>query len=93
MSTPRYPIHGMVKYHPASTEEQPAAQVMTLQGHPEFVPELVDMMVRYRGEAGIIDSDTMKEGLRRVPGKAGQGGEGFENVGWAIWGMLLGVSP
>lgn len=89
LSSDRYPIHGMVKHHPASTSYQPLAQILTIQGHPEFSPELVSVMVDVRFSSGLIDEATATEARRRLGGKSGTGGEGFGRVGWAIWRMLM----
>ena len=85
----RYPIHGMVKHHAASTPSQPLAQVLTIQGHPEFTPEIVSIMVDVRSSSGLIDEAATAEARRRLGGKSGTGGEGFGRVGWAIWRMLM----
>ena len=85
----KYPIQGMVKHHPMSTDRQPLAHIFTLQGHPEFVPELVEMMVNYRMEAGIFDVTVGAEALRRAWGKDKQGGEGLVRVGWSMWRVML----
>ncbi|ORY28034.1 class I glutamine amidotransferase-like protein, partial [Naematelia encephala] len=89
LSTPNYPVHSMIRYHPASTSSNPLAQILTVQGHPEFTPSIVSKMVDFRSQQGIFDPPTAQEARRRLGGKDGSGGEGFGRVGWAIWRVLL----
>lgn len=62
---------------------------MTVQGHPEFTPEIVKNVVDAREEQGIFDAEAVKEARRRTGGKDGTGGEGFGRVGWAVWRVML----
>ncbi|GFZ51384.1 hypothetical protein JCM24511_09146, partial [Saitozyma sp. JCM 24511] len=91
--TPRYPVHSMVKLHPSSTPTQPVAQILTIQGHPEFTPSVVSHIVDARSAMGIFDDAATKEARRRLGGKDGSGGEGYGRVGWAVWRMMLGNEP
>jgi hypothetical protein len=79
----------MVKYHPSSTEEKPLAQIITIQGHPEFTPSIVSHVVDLREGSGLFDPEMAKEAKRRMIGKDGTGGEGLGRVGWAIWRIML----
>lgn len=79
----------MVQYHPDSK----IPHIFTIQGHPEFVPELVHEMVEIRAAAGIIDEQTAVEARRRVWGKDKRGGEGLGCVGWSVWRMILSGPP
>lgn len=89
LKTEKYPVQAMVKYHDSSK----VPHIFTIQGHPEFVPELVDTMVEVRAENGVIDEATATEARRRVWGKDKQGGEGLGCVGWSVWRMILSGSP
>ena len=83
----------MVKLHPASTPSHPLAQILTVQGHPEFTSEIVSKMVDVRSATGIFNVSTTNEARRRLGGKDGSGGEGFGRVGWAVWRVLLQELP
>lgn len=89
LSSPLYPIHGLVKEHPSSTLLHPVGHIMTLQGHPEFVPEVVALNMQVRVEAGVITREAYNEGMRRVGGKDGTGGQGLGGVGKDVWRFLL----
>ncbi|WVQ86130.1 hypothetical protein IAT38_008298 [Cryptococcus sp. DSM 104549] len=85
----KYPVHSMVKLHPDSTEAKPLAQILTVQGHPEFTPSIVSHIVDSRSELGVFDDEATAEARRRLGGKDGTGGEGFGRIGWAVWRVLL----
>ncbi|KIR35382.1 cytoplasmic protein [Cryptococcus deuterogattii MMRL2647] len=89
LSTPRYPIHSFFRPHPQSTPSHPLAQILTIQGHPEFTPSIVNHVVNARDASGVFDQATTKEARRRAGGKHGTGGEGFGRIGWAVWRVLL----
>ncbi|KAK1923202.1 class I glutamine amidotransferase-like protein, partial [Papiliotrema laurentii] len=89
----KYPIHSMVKTHPTCTPANPRAQIFSVQGHPEYTPDIVRLMVDIRSEQGIFDKKTTAEARRRLVGKDGSGGEGYGRVGWAIWRVLLQDTP
>ncbi|KIR70836.1 cytoplasmic protein [Cryptococcus deuterogattii CA1014] len=89
LSTPRYPIHSFFRPHPQSTPSHPLAQILTIQGHPEFTPSIVNHVVNARDASGVFDEATTKEARRRAGGKHGTGGEGFGRIGWAVWRVLL----
>ncbi|WVQ95299.1 hypothetical protein IAU59_002394 [Kwoniella sp. CBS 9459] len=122
LSTPRYPVHGYVRYRPTptsattsataipttvvsapdssastapSTSSKPASpsasapiQIFTVQGHPEFTPDMVLRTIEARVKMGIFDEELATEARRRAVGK-GDGGEGFGRVGWSVWKVLL----
>ncbi|WWD20825.1 hypothetical protein CI109_105302 [Kwoniella shandongensis] len=75
--------------HPASTSSKPIAQILTVQGHPEFTPSIVSKIVDARSAMGIFDENAAAEARRRLGGKDGSGGEGFGRIGWAVWRVLL----
>lgn len=79
----------MIKLHPASTPSAPLAQIFTVQGHPEFTPDIVNRMLDVRVPAGIFSPEEGAESRRRAGGKDGSGGEGYGRVGWAIWRVML----
>lgn len=79
----------MIKYHSSSTQSNPLAHILTIQGHPEFTPSIVSHVVDARASTGIFDPEVTAEALRRLGGKDGSGGEGLGRVGWAIWRVLL----
>ncbi len=90
LSTPAYPVHSMVKLRPSSA----TPQIFTVQGHPEYTPDIVKLMIETRFAEGRIDEGTFKEAGRRAGGKDGSGGEGFDRVGWTIWRVILeGLQP
>lgn len=93
LTSERYPVHSFVKLHPASTPEKPLAQVLTIQGHPEFTPGIVQRMVNARAEQGIFDGPTTAEANRRLGGKDGSGAEGYGRLGWAMWKVIMQELP
>ncbi|KAL7422968.1 NEDD8 activating enzyme [Cryptotrichosporon argae] len=83
----------MIKLHPSSTTSKPIAHVLTIQGHPEYTPEIVAHMVDTRSASGLFDGPTTAEARRRLGGKQGSGGEGFERAGWAVWRVIMQEIP
>jgi hypothetical protein len=79
----------MVKYHPSSSSTNPLAQILTIQGHPEYTPAIVAHMVDTRSASGVFDGPTTTEARRRLGGRDGSGAEGFGKVGWGIWRAML----
>lgn len=79
----------MVRMSSASTSAHPIAQIFTVQGHPEYTPDIVHKMIDVREVEGKIDAATATEARRRAGGKDGSGGEGYGRVGWAIWRVML----
>lgn len=88
LTSEKYPVHSFVKHHSASTPEKPLAQIFAIQGHPEFTPEIVSLMVDARSGLVFNEAET-EEARRRLPGKDGAGGEGEGRLGWAIWRVML----
>ncbi|OCF56198.1 cytoplasmic protein [Kwoniella mangroviensis CBS 10435] len=88
LSTPQYPVHSFVRYHPLSSPSNPIAQILTVQGHPEFTPSIVSHIIDARSSTGVFSPEVTKEARRRAGGK-GTGGEGFGRIGWSIWKVLL----
>lgn len=85
----KYPIHSFVKPHKASSPDKPLAQVITIQGHPEFTPSIINHITDVRAGQGIFDPEVTAEARRRAGGKDGSGGEGEGRLGWAIWRVML----
>lgn len=83
----------MLKLHPTSTDTKPIAHILTVQGHPEFTPDIVKRIVDLRAESGVFDPASASEARRRAHGKDGSGGEGHGRVGWAIWRVMLQERP
>jgi len=83
----------MIKLHPSSTDSHPIAHILTVQGHPEFTPDIVEKVVDAREQTKVFDAPTTAEARRRLGGKDGSGGEGFGRVGWAIWRVMLQPRP
>jgi len=83
----------MIKLHSSSTPSNPIAHILTVQGHPEFTPGIVEKVVNAREETKVFDTPTAAEARRRLGGKDGSGGEGFGRVGWAIWRVMLQPRP
>ncbi|WVW80563.1 hypothetical protein I302_102549 [Kwoniella bestiolae CBS 10118] len=88
LSTPKYPVHSFVRYHPSSSQYEPIAQILTVQGHPEFTPSIVSHIIDARATTGVFNQEVTKEARRRAGGK-GYGGEGFGRIGWSVWRVLL----
>ncbi|WWC98283.1 hypothetical protein V866_005174 [Kwoniella sp. B9012] len=88
LSTPQYPVHSFVRYHPLSSPSNPIAQILTVQGHPEFTPSIVSHIIDARSSTGVFSPEVTKEARRRAGGK-GTGGEGFGRIGWSVWRVLL----
>ena len=93
LKSDKYPVHSMLKLHPTSTAENPIAHILTVQGHPEFTPDIVSRIVDLRSESGVFDQVAAAEARRRAGGKDGSGGEGFGRIGWAIWRVMLQERP
>lgn len=89
LKSDKYPIHSYVKPHKSSTPGKPAAHVLTIQGHPEFTPSIINHITDLRSEQGIFDTEATAEARRRAGGKDGSGGEGIGRLGWAIWRVML----
>lgn len=79
----------MVKLHQSSTPSKPLAQIFTVQGHPEFTPEIVNKILDVRIAGGVLSQEEGEESRRRAGGKDGSGGEGYGRLGWAIWRVML----
>ena len=54
-STPICPVHGMV--FPAEPSSIAEAKILTLQGHPEFSPDIVTEIINVREAKGILSAE------------------------------------
>jgi GMP synthase-like glutamine amidotransferase len=88
-STAVSPIQGMVLPYPALGEGTvPSAaetHILTVQGHPEFTGPIVEKMVDFRAERGIIDA----ERAAKAREDAYKQHDGLGVVGQAIWKVML----
>ncbi|KDE04816.1 hypothetical protein MVLG_04780 [Microbotryum lychnidis-dioicae p1A1 Lamole] len=71
-STPICSIHGMVKYS-SSAPPPPSAnlsdiEVLTLQGHPEFSPDIVLKVIQVRAERGVFDPEMAEKSRAHARG-------------------------
>ncbi|SGY76962.1 BQ5605_C005g03535 [Microbotryum silenes-dioicae] len=71
-STPICSIHGMVKYS-SSAPSPPSAnlsdiEVLTLQGHPEFSPDIVLKVIQVRAERGVFDPEMAEKSRAHARG-------------------------
>jgi len=73
------PVEGMVSRYPSGE-----IHVFTVQGHPEFTPDIVHTIIDVRGASGVMNAETVKEG--RV--KASKRDDGVGLIGKAIWQIL-----
>ncbi|KAF8513087.1 class I glutamine amidotransferase-like protein [Gautieria morchelliformis] len=80
-STAVSPIQGMILPY----EDQPSqTHIFCVQGHPEFVSDIVNKIVDVRGKSGAMDAATVKDGYER----AGRPDDGTGIIGRAIWKVL-----
>jgi hypothetical protein len=63
----------------------PPIHILTLQGHPEFTTGIVNEIIRVRGKSGVMDKDTVENGLIRADDR----NDGDGTIGRAIWEVLL----
>ena len=62
-------------------------QVFTVQGHPEFNPDIVGKIVDAREASGAMDPATVKEGRLR----GAKHDDGVGPIGKAVWNVLNGL--
>lgn len=75
------PIQGMIRRYPSSDK----IHILTLQGHPEYNPEIVTFIVDAREANGVMDAETVK-GARS---KANIRDDGIGSLGRAVWRTLI----
>ncbi|KIO31833.1 hypothetical protein M407DRAFT_241604 [Tulasnella calospora MUT 4182] len=80
---------GMVKRYTTSSEKwsNGAIHVLTVQGHPEFNPEIVNLVVDAREKSGAMDPQT----VRRARERANKRDDGVGPIGKAVL-AALGIS-
>ena len=74
------PVQGMALRYPSTQE----IHVFTVQGHPEFNPDIVGKIVDAREASGVMDAETVK-GAR---GRTNKRDDGNGPIGRAIWKVL-----
>ncbi|KAJ9110323.1 hypothetical protein QFC19_001726 [Naganishia cerealis] len=76
-STPKCPIQGFIRYYPTSSQDNlhRPIRILALQGHPEFIPDIVNKIIDVRSASGVLDVPTTEEARRRA-GKEMVGGRG-----------------
>lgn len=77
----------MVRYRPNTPPEEQDIdniQILTLQGHPEYLEGIVTRIVAVRKQAGIIDAATAADAERRRFWKH----DGVNVLGKTIWAVL-----
>lgn len=86
-STPLTPNQGMVRFVPASSNPSlvGSAQILTLQGHPEFTEPIISAIIEQRTSSGAIDTATVQESEKRRFLKT----DGVDVVGKTIWQVIL----
>ncbi|KAG8964725.1 hypothetical protein FRC00_001381 [Tulasnella sp. 408] len=77
---------GMVKRYTTSTEKwsDGAIHVLTVQGHPEFCPDIVNWVVDAREKSGVMDAETVRKARER----ANKRDDGVGPIGKAVFAAL-----
>ncbi|KAG9051334.1 hypothetical protein FS837_009601 [Tulasnella sp. UAMH 9824] len=77
---------GMVKRYTTSTEKwsDGAVHVLTVQGHPEFCPDIVNWVVDAREKSGVMDAET----VRKARECANKRDDGVGPIGKAVFAAL-----
>ncbi|KAG8950407.1 hypothetical protein FRC03_012861 [Tulasnella sp. 419] len=78
------PNQGMISEYSDQGDDLKGIHIFTVQGHPEFSPDIVHKIIDTRELSGVMDSETVKEGRRR----ADERDEGTGRIGKAIWKVL-----
>ncbi|KAF8066792.1 class I glutamine amidotransferase-like protein [Lyophyllum atratum] len=82
---------GMVRFVPGKElgqENLENIQIITVQGHPEFVEGIVSDIVKHRTKSGIMNAEVAADAERRKNWR----NDGVTVLGKAVWGVL-GVTP
>ena len=95
-STPISSIHGMIKFFPSSSSPSSSSSaealdlrsiaILTLQGHPEFHPDMVLRIINDREKGGVIPADVAS--ISRI--LASHTDEGIR-VGRSLLGIMAGI--
>ncbi|KAL5521075.1 hypothetical protein ACEPAG_8997 [Sanghuangporus baumii] len=88
-SSPVAPVQGLVRFAPSgfasSGDVGPKdIQILTVQGHPEFTPFIVNSIIDIREKNGAMSPEIAKEGRER----AARPDEGTGIIGRTIWKVL-----
>lgn len=75
---------GMVRFLPNTSRRLEDVQILTVQGHPEYVEGIVSGLVAIRSQSGLIDAETAADAERRKNWR----NDGVEVIGKVIWGVL-----
>lgn len=77
---------GMVKRYTTSSQQWKAGEihVLTVQGHPEFSPDIVNLVVDAREKSGVMDAET----VRTAREKANKRDDGVGPIGKAVFAVL-----
>ncbi|KAG8991086.1 hypothetical protein FRB94_012872 [Tulasnella sp. JGI-2019a] len=78
-SSPIAPVQGIISRYASG-----GIHVLSVQGHPEFSPDIVSKIIDVRESSGILDAETIKEA--RI--KAAKRDDGIGLIGQAIWQVL-----
>lgn len=77
----------MVRFPPGTERTQQNlenVQIITLQGHPEFVEGIVTGIIKDRTKSGVMSEEVAADAERRKNWR----NDGVEVIGKAIWGVL-----
>ncbi|KAJ9098163.1 hypothetical protein QFC21_004492 [Naganishia friedmannii] len=76
-STPKCQVQGFIRYYPTSNQDTAhrPIRILALQGHPEFIPDIVNKIIDVRSSSGVLDAATTEEARRRA-GRKMVGGRG-----------------
>lgn len=77
---------GMIKRYSTSSPQWDAGQtqVFTVQGHPEFSPDIVNLVINAREKSGVMDAQTVRESRA----KANKRDDGVGPIGRAVFRVL-----
>ncbi|KAJ9117518.1 hypothetical protein QFC22_004368 [Naganishia vaughanmartiniae] len=105
-STPKCTVQGFIRYYPTANQndEHRPIRILALQGHPEFIPDIVNKIIDVRSSSGVLDAATTEEARRRAgrkmvggqgvlrsktsAGQSDEGVEGLEGRGVVGWAVL-----
>ncbi|KAL5483526.1 hypothetical protein ACEPAI_8758 [Sanghuangporus weigelae] len=88
-SSPVAPVQGLVRFAPSGSAssgdvEPKDIQIITVQGHPEFTPFIVNSIIDVREKNGAMGPEIAEEGRER----AARPDEGTGIIGRTIWKVL-----
>lgn len=84
-STPACQVQGMVLPYPGGSSSNIAdIHILCLQGHPEFVSDIVGKLIDARERSGVLSPEAVKDARQRYDKKH----DGVDVVGKVIWEMV-----